>query len=230
VDRAEIEPVGGHIGGRVEQHVIAVRLRERHPAERMLHAGEIALRRKGEQAAPGAQRRLYGVRRDAQLGHVERDVRGRQPACPGVLPDPVDRVVVVGREDEAGAGLERIGLGDEPAGAGGVRGEDDGVLLRGGVEVRQDRGPGAIDERGGRARGGVLRVRIAEYPVPQPGGVRRELRAGRQPGAGVVEVHVSARVEVGVLPVAQFIQPAGTGVRRVGGQERRAGHAIPATI
>jgi hypothetical protein len=65
----------------------------------------------------------------------DRDVPDRRAAGPGELADPVSRVVVGGRQHQPRARAERVRLSDKPAGAGRVRGEDDRVLVGGGVEV-----------------------------------------------------------------------------------------------
>ena len=67
---------------------------------------------------------------DAQVGGGEGDVADRGAAGSGELPDPVDRVVVVEGQQVPAARPERIGLADQPQRAGGVRGEDDLILLR----------------------------------------------------------------------------------------------------
>ena len=156
---------------------------------------------------------------DPQLGRAERHVLRDRAAGPGELPDAVDRVVIVLRQDQPGPRAERVRLPDQPARAGGVRGEDGRVLLRRRVEVRQDREPGPLDQFGRRGGGRVFRVRVPEAPAADPLGMRGQLRLGRQARAGVVEVDVPARVEVGVLGRPQPVQQRRAPVAGVGGQE-----------
>jgi hypothetical protein len=70
-------------------------------------------------------------------------------------------------------------------------------------------------------------VRVAEAPLAQAVGVRRQLGARWQPRSRVVEIDVPAFVQVAVLPGAQLVQSSGGRVRRVRGQKKRAGHAFP---
>jgi hypothetical protein len=49
VPAGEVEPVGGHVGGRVEEHVPAVVVGLLDPGERVLDAGEVRLGRVGDQ-------------------------------------------------------------------------------------------------------------------------------------------------------------------------------------
>ena len=92
LDDAQVEPVGGHEGGAVEDHVPAVLVRLLDPLERVLHAAEVGLRRVGEQvvraghdgvAAPAAGALVQPQLRPAH-GHV-RDrralARGRTRGC-----------------------------------------------------------------------------------------------------------------------------------------------------
>ena len=215
----------------------------------MLHPAEVALRRIGKQPAPGAgghararrppgraqparpgpgQRPADRVIVDPQLGRAERHVPGGRAAGPGELPDAVDRVVIVGRQDQRGPRAERVGLPDQPARAGGVRGEDRRVLLRRRVEVREHRVPGPLDQLGRGGGGRVLRVRVPEAPAADPLGMRGQLRLGRQARAGVVEVDVPALVEVGVLGRPQPVQQRRAPVAGIRGQE--AGRLWPPAI
>ena len=154
-----------------------------------------------------------------QLGRAERHVLGDRAARGGELPDAVDRVVIVLRQDQSGPRAERVGLPDQPARAGGVRGEDGDVLLRRRVEVREDRTPGPLDQFGRRGRGRVLRVRVPEDTAADPLGMRGQLRLGRQARAGVVEVDMPGRVEVGVLGGPQPVKQRRAPVAGIRGQE-----------
>ena len=75
------------------------------------------------------------------------------PAGERVLPDPVHRVVIVGRQHETRAGLEREGLTHEPERTARVRREDDVVLRGVRVEEPQRQPPSLLHELGG-AKGG----------------------------------------------------------------------------
>ena len=92
VPAAEVEPVGRHVGGGVEEHVPAVRVRLLDPVERVLDAGEVRLGRVGEQVVVLAadlgqvarQQRLVdaqvGRRRSARRSSRRRG-RGRTRGC-----------------------------------------------------------------------------------------------------------------------------------------------------
>ncbi len=223
LDHGQVQPVRRHVGGRVQQDVVAMLVRRLYPAQRMLHPAEVALRRVGQQpaaagggrsdarpprpvpsrpatAAAGRASPAQGATRarhppgraqrpglgwpvpgdrvvvDPQLGRAERHVLRDRAARPGELPDAVDRVVIVLRQDQPGPRAERVGLPDQPARAGGVRGEDGRVLLGRRVEVREDREPGPLDQFGRRGGGRVFRVRVPEAPAAHPLGVRGQLR------------------------------------------------------
>ena len=130
----EVEPVGGDVGGGVEEDVPAVAMGLLDPGERVLDAGEVRLRRIGEQvvvlAGDLGQVARQQFLADSQLGCLARDVDRFSAAGAGEFADPVDRVVVVEAEQEAVAGAERVGLADQAQGAGRVRGEDRNVLVR----------------------------------------------------------------------------------------------------
>ena len=141
VPAAEVEPVGRHVCGGVEQHVPAVRVGLLDPLQRVLHAGEVRLRGVGEQVVVIAEGVGQVARQQAlvhaQIGRDARDVGRLGAAGAGELADAVDRVVVVEREQEAIPGVEGVGLADEPQRAGRVGREDRDVLLRIGAEELQ---------------------------------------------------------------------------------------------
>ena len=93
-------------------------MREVDPLERVLDAGEVGLRRIREQAVTLGLVEMVREAIHAEIGGVERHVRGRRSLGAGELADAVDRVVVVEGGEEP---VERIGLADEPQGARGVR-------------------------------------------------------------------------------------------------------------
>ena len=95
----EVEPVGGDVGGGVEQDVPAVCVSLLDPVERVLDAGEVRLGRVGEQvvvlAADFGQVARQQLLVDAQIGRLARHVGRLGAAGARELADPVDRVVVV---------------------------------------------------------------------------------------------------------------------------------------
>ena len=96
----------------------------------MLDAGEVRLRREGEQVAAPPGRRVastvdIAASVDAQLGQRRpARRRSRRRFGAGELADAVDRVVVVERQRERATRLERVRLTDELQRAGRVRRED----------------------------------------------------------------------------------------------------------
>jgi hypothetical protein len=167
----EIEQVGRNEGGRVEEHVPAVRVGPFDPLEWVLDAGEVGLGWVGEQVVLVADN-LGEVAReqlsvDAELGRLARDVAGLGAAGAREFADPVDRVVVVEGKEEAVAGTERVGLANEVQRAGRVRSEDRHVLVRRGAEELEYVGTCPLDQLGHRCRGRVERVRVAEDFLPE---------------------------------------------------------------
>ncbi len=167
---AEVEPVRRHERRTVHQHVPAGRLCSRNPLERVLDAREVRLRRVGEQVAVPTvgvpQQRLEHVLVDAQRGRRPGHVRGRRARSARELANPVHRVVVVGREQKAAAGAERVRLPHQPERAGRVCREDDGVFLRRRVEVAQHGPPRSLHQLGCLRRGRAVGVRVAEHLRP----------------------------------------------------------------
>jgi hypothetical protein len=166
VPATEVEPVGGDVGGGVEEHVPAVGVRLLDPLERMLDAGEVRLRRIGEQvvvlAADLGQVAGKQLRVDAQVGRLARHVGRLGAAGARELADPVDGVVVVEGEQEAVTAAERVRLADQAQRAGRVRGEDRDVLVRCGAEGVEHGCTHVLDQLGHRRRGRVERVRVAK--------------------------------------------------------------------
>ena len=233
LDHREVEPVRRDERRRVEQHVIAGRLGQVHPGQRVLDAAEVALRRVAEQAPPAAAAGTFGApERRGDLGLGDPQIRRRHGGISdrgatraGELPDAVHRVVVIGGEHQVRPGPERVRLADQAACARRVLGEDDRVLLRGSVEVTEHGLPGLLDQQRGRGRGRALGVRVAEAPAAHSLHVGAQLGIGGQPGTGVIQVDVAAGVEVGVLASAQLVQASRGGVVRVGGE--KIGHCSP---
>src|SRR4029077_18752792 len=88
--------------------------------------------------------------------------RGTARKCE--LPNAVDRVVVVGRQQISASGRKWKRLADQLAGAARVGGEDDHVLIRRGVQEGQHRATRPLGEVGGGSRGGAVRMRVPECP------------------------------------------------------------------
>ena len=143
---------------------------------------------------------------DAELRCRARQVRRRRTGSARVLAQAVHRVVVVEREQQLAAGLERVGLCHELQRTARVRREDDAVLGRGRVEVSEHRVTGSLDELGRGQRGRVDRVRVAEHVLTQLLHVRAQLRFGVEPSAGVVEIDLVLHVESRVLGRPKLVQ------------------------
>ena len=143
---------------------------------------------------------------DAQLRRLARNVGRLGAARSRELADAVDGIVVVEGEQEAVAGVERIGLADETQRAGRVRREDRDVLVPGGAEELEYRLARLLDELRHRRRRRVERVRVAEDVASQQIEVLGELRLGVEAGTGVVEIDVAARVKAGKLAAAELVE------------------------
>ena len=217
--RREVGPDGSHVDaigrrerGGVEQHVPPGVVGLCDEVEGMLDAGEVRLRREGEQVVgariSGSQRRVQGLPVHPQLRRHDGDVRHLRPAAAGELADPVDRVVVVGRQGERATRAEPVRLPDEAQRSGRVGGEDAQELVGRGVEVVADRPSTSLDELGRGARRRVLGVRVTEHLAAQQRGVGVQLARRVQAAAGVIEVHLAGGVEAAVLGVAELGEAA----------------------
>ena len=195
----------------------------------MLDAGEVRLGRIGEEVVAVRGRVLEIALEqavvDAEVRRLQRDVRRRRALRAGELPDAVDGVVVVERRQEAVLRPERVGLADEPQGAGGVGGEDAGVLVLGRVEPAQDRVARLLDEHRRGRRRGVHGVRVAVDRVAQHLLVRLELGGRVEAAAGVVEIDVAGDVEASVVGRAKLVDDGGLAEGRIGFQEGGLGRA-----
>ncbi len=248
----EVEPARRYERGAVEDHVPAPLVGRLDPLERMLDAGEVGLRRVGEEVVAAragvVEVAVEHVAGDAQVGRLERHVRGLHALGAGELADAVDRVVVVEQGQVPALGHERIRLADEPQSTRRVRREDAGVLALGSVEVAQHGSARPLHEHGRGRRRGIDGVRVAVDRLAQDAQVLGELRFRVQAAAGVVEVDVAARVEAPVLGGAELVEHrrlAEGGVRRVErrlrlrlagrqelrrGRELRRAHGVPVLI
>jgi hypothetical protein len=206
---AQVQPVGRHVRGRIEQHVPAVRVRLLDPLQWVLNAGEVRLRRVGEQVVVIADGVAQVAREqalvDAQIGGHTGYVRGLGPAGARELADPVDRVVVVEGEQKAIAGVERVGLADKAQRAGRIGREDRDVVIRRGPEEVEHVGASALDQLRARRRGGIDRVRVAEHIATEQLDMCSQLRLGEQAATGVVEVDVPAAVQARKVADAKLI-------------------------
>ena len=207
---AQVQPVGRYEGGRVEQHVPAERMRALDPLQRMLDAGEVGLRGIREQVVVVPARGGEVAREDAlvdpQVGGDARHVGDLRAAGTNELADAVDRVVVVDRQQEAVAGVERVGLADQAQRAGRVGREDRDVLVRRRAEEGEHGRPGLLGERRARRRGRVDRVRVPEHAALEQPEVLTQLGVGVQAAARVVEVDVPGRVEAPVVGLPQRVE------------------------
>ena len=193
--------------GDVEQHVESVRVRMLDERERVPHAGEVRLRGKGEKAA--VARRFVRDDRlragEAELV-IERQVPNARAGVLRVLAHAVDRVVVIGREQERRVAREGIALRDELDRGARVRGEDDVVRRGVDAEEAEDALAGGVDDRGARARRRGVGVRIAEESRFEDPLLRAELRRAVKRAAGVIEIDVVHRVEPRELAAAQLVE------------------------
>ena len=127
--------------------------------------------------------------------------------------------MVVVRQDQLRPRPERVRFAHQPASARGVGGKDSDVFLGWGVEMGEDRYPGALDQIARLGRGRVLRMRATEAPSTGPLDMGAELRLRWQTGAGVVQINVAAGIEVGVFRGPQAVKRPGTPIAGVGRQE-----------
>ncbi len=233
VDHREIEAVARREGRAVEDHVPALLVRPRDPFHRVLHAAEVRLRWVREQVRrvglAVAKRLGHGSAVDAQLGRQHGQIADAGSVVAGELADAVHRVVVVVRQQEAPAGLERIGLADQLQRPARVGRENDAVLVRVGVEEREDRLARIGDEALGRLRRRIVGMRVAVHAVPQQLVVPPDLIQRVEAPAGVVEVHLAEPVEALVVARPQLVQP---GRRRVAGisLEERAVRSVEPVV
>ena len=209
----QVEAVRGGERGRVDEDVPAVLVGLLDPVERMVDAGEVRLRRIGEQVVVRAAElgEIAGQEAlvDAQLGCGARHVGRLGAAGAGELAHAVHRVVVVEGEEEPVARAERVRLADEPQRSRRVRREDGDVLLRIRTEEPEHRVARPLDELRHRRRGRVDGVGVAEDARPQQLEMLRQLRLRVEPGARVVEVDVAGGVEPRVVGGAELVERRG---------------------
>ena len=113
--------------------------------------------------------------------------------------------MIVGAQEQATAGRERIRLADVLQGAGRVGGEDGGVVA-GRVEPLEHGAARAFDELSRPRRGRTRRMRIAERLRVQQLRVPTHLRRGVQTGAGVIQIDLRVLVQPPVLGRAQRVE------------------------
>ena len=85
---------------------------------------------------------------DHEIGRKDRYVAGLRTSRPVKLSDSVDRVVIVEREQQLVARIERVRLADELESLSGVGGKDHRVDVRGGVKERQHAVATRLDQVG----------------------------------------------------------------------------------
>ena len=209
----------------VEEDVKATLLGRRDPLERVAHAGIVRLGGKREQVSRSGRGVVEGGddsrRVVTEVARAQRDVGdGRAPGA-GELADAVDRVVVVGRQDEPAPVGERERLADELRRSAGVRGEDDRVLVGRGADEGQDRRPGAVGKIRGGPRRRVLGVGVAQDPVSEQREMLADLRLGVEARAGVVDVDLAGAVEAAVLAGPKRREHVDAGRRTAGARAGR---------
>ncbi len=167
-------------------------------------AGGLALYAKQARALP--LREVVELRRriaQAQFG-IEWQCPHPRAGAASELAQAVDRVVVVGRQHQAAAQVERVALGHQLHRGAGVGGEADLVLVGIGVEEVEDSATRRLEHGGRGARGVVLRVRIAEQRAVQDLALCRDLRGTVERTAGVVEIGDALLVESRELARPEF--------------------------
>ena len=148
----QVEPIGRHEGGGIEEHVPTAILSPLDPLQWMLNSGEVRLGWKGEEVvatllgeAPGGVQQRF---RDPHLRRSDRNIGGPRPVGPVEFADAVDRVVIVEGQEELVPGLEGIGLSYQLQSVARIGGEDDAVLTGRSVEELENVLPRLLDERG----------------------------------------------------------------------------------
>lgn len=115
---AQVQVIGGHIGGGVEKNVPTSRSSFRDPSQGVLHPGKVGLSRVSEQVVTVRSRAVeeaiqHGLV-DPHLRRRHRNVSRRGAPSPVELSDAVHRVVIVEGEKELIVRFEGIGLADQP--------------------------------------------------------------------------------------------------------------------
>ncbi len=200
LDLAQVEAIVRHVRGGVEEHIPALGLGDRHPVQGVHRSGVVALGRHGEQLVAG-RARVREHPRKRRLVELEtlgdRRVPVDGPRTLGRLAQPVDGVVLIGREQELAAlELEVLEETDRPRRVGR---EDDLVLGRVRVDVREHGGAGLMHLVHRTGGGPVVGVRISDDGLPQEVGVLIDQERGRQSSPGPVDVHLPS-LKLGKLP------------------------------
>ncbi|MNC85050.1 hypothetical protein D3C83_06250 [compost metagenome] len=196
----------------------------------MPDAREVRLRREGEQVVgPGRSRRHPGPHRcgvEPQLGIRQRQVFDERSAGAGELADAVDRVVIVGAQEQPPARRERKALAHVLQGARRI-GRKDGGVVGAGVEPLEHGAARPFDDNRRRTRGTACGVRVPEYAAGEHRGVLTQLRFRVQARARVVEIQVAGRVETSVLGGPQPVDMRGRRVVGIAVQELVERHDPP---
>ena len=168
-----------------------------------------------------------------QVRRAERHVLRDCAARPGELPDAVDRVVIVIRQDQAGPRAERVCLPDKPGMRQWRSGWKSAAYSSGGAlkcarTASRARSISSVDA----ADAGLCECGLPKHRPRDPLGMRGQLRQGWQACAGVVEVDVPSRVEVGVVGRPQLVKqrraPVAGVCRKPGGSGGRPFPALTA--
>ncbi len=108
----QVETVAGDEGCRVDQHVPPFGAGSGNQLKRVLHAAEIGLRRKGKQVVRAGAGQVQVV---VNLTQIQAQFRGDDGQIgelgaflAGILPNPVDRIVVVESQQVVVAGAKRV--------------------------------------------------------------------------------------------------------------------------
>jgi hypothetical protein len=205
--RLKIKRASGHKGSRVEKHIEPQGMRVVDQAERVPDTREVRLCGKGnEGAVPRGLRPQQAGGLDQPQLVVEGCVADRRTGPTCVLPNAIQRIVVVGGEHESVAVVEGVAFRDQLCRGSRVRGEADGVSGGVDAEKREHRVTGVIEQHRASARRGVRRVWVAEDAAFEDGAVRFHERHRRETRPGVVEIHLPLLIEARELALPKGLE------------------------
>ena len=115
------------------------------------------------------ERRGFGQERTYPPGGLwnDRHIARFGAASAVELPDAIDRVVVVERQQQPVTGLEGVRLTNQLESVAGIRCEHDGVDVWGSIEESEHPTTACVDKLGGSHRWRIVRVRITKDPSPE---------------------------------------------------------------
>ncbi len=225
LDRPQIEPVGRHERGPVQQDVPPLLVRLPDQVQWVHDAGEIRLSGEGEEMR---LRVVRAIEQRAETRAIDVQVRqGQRRVLDGCavgackLPNAVHRVVIVERQEEPPTGGERVGFPNQLERGRRIEREHSRVLGGRRVEVRQNRPSRLLDQARGRRGAQIARVGISKDVAVQQVGVMPELRFGVQAAPRVIEIHVPLRVETAVVRLTERIEDVRAGVLGIPSREIR---------